>query len=58
MTTCEEGNRELLDDFFLSDDDFAELIFEFLVGFPQLIDGFDVVFRKGCAGAGRGLTGC
>ena len=53
VSAGEETDREFLDDFFLADDDLAEFSFEFLIFFPELIDGGYVVGWQGLASINR-----
>ena len=47
MTATENRHQQLIDDFVLADDDFADLAFELAVGGAELFDHFDVVVGFG-----------
>jgi len=47
VATGEEADGQLFDHLILTDDNFAQLVFERLVERSQLIDGSDIVRRQG-----------
>ena len=52
MTAGEKADGELLDHFFLANDDLLQLVAELDVNFAKLINGGDVVLRERRVGHG------
>ena len=46
MTTREEADSQLFDDFILTDDGFCKFFAECLIGFPEFVDCRDVIGRE------------